>query len=145
VEHRDRIRESSPDSANADLDAETRERVERVARAGGVAVDGRLRELEGEWDIERVLMANAATLALSGVAAAAATGDRRLLAVPGVVLAFLLQHAIQGWCPPVPAFRKLGVRTQQEIDAERTALKALRGDFAGVDGDAARALATARA
>lgn len=55
--------------------------------------------------------------------------DRRWLALPVGVAAFLLQHAVQGWCPPVPVFRRLGVRTAGEIDQERYALKALRGDF----------------
>jgi hypothetical protein len=45
------------------------------------------------------------------------------------VLPFLFQHAVQGWCPPVPLFRRLGVRTRKEIDAEKYALKAVRGDF----------------
>ncbi len=37
--------------------------------------------------------------------------------------------AVQEWCPPVPVFRRLGVRTCQEIDEEKYALKILRGDF----------------
>lgn len=45
------------------------------------------------------------------------------------VLGFLFQHAVQGWCPPVSLLRRLGFRTSSEIDAERYALKALRGDF----------------
>ena len=49
--------------------------------------------------------------------------------LPVAVAAFLLQHAIQGWCPPVPVFRRLGIRAAAEIDAERYALKVLRGDF----------------
>lgn len=40
-----------------------------------------------------------------------------------------LQHAVQGWCPPVPVFRRLGIRTAREIDLERYGLKAIRGDF----------------
>ena len=32
-------------------------------------------------------------------------------------------------CPPVPLFRRIGIRTQSEIELERYALKALRGDF----------------
>src|SRR5213592_3015395 len=55
--------------------------------------------------------------------------DRRFLALPIAVTAFLLQHAVQGWCPPVPFFRKRGVRTMREIGEERFALKTLRGDF----------------
>jgi hypothetical protein len=53
-----------------------------------------------------------------------------------IVASFLLQHAVQGWCPPVSIFRRLGVRTMREMDEERYALKALRGDFAGVPRDA---------
>lgn len=88
----------------------------------------RLDELDREWDIERALEANAATLALSGVVLGAAV-DRRFLILPAAVTAFLLQHALQGWCPPVPVFRRLGVRTATEINCERYALKYLRGDF----------------
>jgi hypothetical protein len=51
-----------------------------------------------------------------------------------VVLTFLFQHAVQGWCPPLPVLRRLGVRTRKEIDRERYALKALRGDFADTAG-----------
>lgn len=58
--------------------------------------------------------------------------DRRFALVPLVVGGFLLQHALQGWCPPLPIFRRYGVRTQTEIDYERYALKAVRGDFRGV-------------
>ncbi|MBF0333545.1 MAG: DUF2892 domain-containing protein [Alphaproteobacteria bacterium] len=89
---------------------------------------GRLRELDQEWDIERALEANAATLALMGVALGA-TVDRRWLALPAMVTAFLLQHALQGWCPPLPVLRRLGFRTAREIESERMALKLLRGDF----------------
>jgi hypothetical protein len=39
---------------------------------------------------------------------------------------------LQGWCPPLPILRSLGVRTADEINEERYALKALRGDFADV-------------
>lgn len=53
--------------------------------------------------------------------------------IPG----FLLQHAIEGWCPPIEVFGRLGSRSRNEIDAERTAIKALRGHFAGLDDGAA--------
>jgi hypothetical protein len=78
-----------------------------------------------------VLEANASALALAGVLLGA-TVSRRWLLLAGVVPAFLLQHALQGWCPPLEAIRRLGVRTRGEIDVERAALRALRGDFAGL-------------
>ena len=40
-----------------------------------------------------------------------------------------MQHALQGWCPTVPEFRRIGVRTAKEINREKYALKAMRGDF----------------
>lgn len=91
-------------------------------------IDQRLIELDREWDIERTIEANAATLAFAGVALGA-TVDRRWLALPAMVTAFLFQHAVQGWCPPVPILRRMGFRTADEINRERYALKALRGDF----------------
>lgn len=91
-------------------------------------IAGRLRELDREWDIERAIEANAAVIGFTGIALAAAH-NRRWLALPALVTSFLFQHAIQGWCPPVPILRRLGFRTSYEIEDERRALMALRGDF----------------
>jgi hypothetical protein len=116
----------------------TEENIARYARRGREAIAERLRELDHEWDIERTLEANAASMALLGLALGTFV-DRRLYAFSALVAGFLLQHAVQGWCPPVPLFRRLGFRTQTEIEEERYALKALRGDFRDVhppaDGD----------
>ena len=73
------------------------------------------------------------------------TVSRKFFLVPFAVQSFFLQHALQGWCPPIPLLRRLGVRTQAEIDAEKYALKALRGDFRNLRGmqNAGQALATA--
>jgi len=91
----------------------------------------RLAALDQEWDIERAIEANASVLAFVGTALAS-RGDRRWLVLPALVTIFLFQHAIQGWCPPVPVLRRLGFRTSYEIEQERQALKALRGDFQNV-------------
>lgn len=91
-------------------------------------IDRRLAELDREWDVERWLQLNSAALSLVGLGLAA-TRSRRWLALPCLVQGFFLQHAIQGWCPPLPFFRRIGIRTPVEIDAERHALEALRGDY----------------
>ncbi|HEX6006061.1 MAG TPA: hypothetical protein VFZ14_18870 [Burkholderiales bacterium] len=88
--------------------------------------------LDREWDIERTLEANASSLALVGLGLGAFV-NRRYFALPAVIAGFLLEHALQGWCPPVPLLRRLGFRTQSEIDEERYALKALRGDFRDIE------------
>ena len=58
------------------------------------------------------------------------------VALTAAVPAFLLQHAIQGWCPPLPVFRRLGVRTADEINRERVALQNWKADR--VTGDAVK-------
>jgi hypothetical protein len=143
-----RVPQHTADHVNQEIREQTRRDVERVAAQGPAAVDRRLRELDEEWDIERTLEANAATLTAVG-AGLALLADRRFALIPLVVGSFLLQHAVQGWCPPLPVFRRMGVRTQTEIEEEKAALKALRGDFRDVAGDtprqqAADALAAAR-
>ena len=109
----------------------TEQKIVQVVAAGPAAIERRLKELDREWDIERTLEANAASASLLGLALGA-TVDRKFFLFPAAVAGFLLQHAIQGWCPPVPVFRRLGFRTQTEIEEERYALRAFRGDFRDV-------------
>ena len=125
----DRVRAHSPQSANDAIDREIRDCIRQYANRPHAEISARIEQLDREWDIERVLEMNASTLAFAGLALAL-TRDKRWLFVPGIVLPFLFQHAVQGWCPPIPILRKLlGVRTKGEIDREKYALKALRGDF----------------
>jgi hypothetical protein len=131
----DRVREHTAESVVAEVDREAWACVRSFANADRETLTRHIDQLDREWDIERYLQTNASILALTGVVLGAAV-DRRFLAVPGAVLSFFLQHALQGWCPPIPVFRRMGVRTRQEINRERYALKALRGDFDGVDEDA---------
>jgi hypothetical protein len=116
-------------SFNADIEERLRYYAERIDQ-----IEARLKELDHEWDIERAIQANASTLALVGLGLGIV--DRRFNVLPIVVAGFLLQHALQGWCPPVPILRRLGFRTTREINMERYGLKALRGDLADLAHDA---------
>lgn len=127
----DRVRDSTAPEVLDRIDEATARRIDDCAAQGRAAIDDRLRELDGESDVERLLEINASILALAGLSLGV-LADRRWLALPGVVLPFLLQHGVQGWCPPLPVMRRLGIRTRAEIDAERVALKILRGDFEGL-------------
>jgi hypothetical protein len=127
---RDRVPAHTAESVNERIDRDMRRRVAALAaRPQGIAQ--RLEELDAEWDIERAIEANAATLALAGTILGYFAHPAWLI-LPALVTIFLLQHALQGWCPPVPVLRRFGFRTVYEIDHERYALKALRGDFAAV-------------
>ena len=129
-----RVEQSTAQEINARIERETALSVERIASGGPAAIEVRLAELDREWDIERMLEANAAALILVSLGLGFSV-DRRWFTLPVVVAAFLLQHALQGWCPPMPLFRKLGVRTVREINLERTALCFLRGDYSQATGD----------
>ena len=123
-----RVPAHTPPIVNGRISARTLHDVTRFIGADPVFIDERIRELEHEWDVERTLEANAAVVALAGIVLGV-TVDRRFLAVPAAVAGFLLQHALQGWCPPLPVLRRLGVRTSAEIHQEIIALRILRGDF----------------
>lgn len=127
----DRVRRRTSPRVNAGIDEKILNNIRRYGLQPAEVITRRIDELEREWDIERVLQGNASSLALFGGAMAAAV-NRRWLWLSGGVLGFLLLHSIQGWCPPLPMLRRLGVRTRGEIDREKFALRLLRGDFSSV-------------
>ena len=122
----DRIREHTRESVNKKIDRQT---LGAVADSIGSTdeIVSRLKELDREWHVDRALMLNFA--AIGGVTAAMAM---RSLARRGrfggwgvffwVQVGFLAYHAIRGWCPPLPVFRRLGFRSANEIGAEREVL-----------------------
>lgn len=139
----DRVPAHTDPSVNRRIQARAERRIVELShRLDRIGL--RLEQLDQEWDTERTLEANAALLAFTGTMLAA-TLDRRWLALPALVTAFLFQHAVQGWCPPLPVIRRLGFRTPREIEQERHALKALRGDYEGVRQASDRATAAIRA
>jgi hypothetical protein len=88
----------------------------------------RIDELDREWDIERRLETNA-SVAVVATTVLGLTVSKKWFFLTAAVGAFLFEHAVGGWCPPVPILRRLGARTRKEIDREKFALKALCGDF----------------
>jgi hypothetical protein len=129
----DRVARHTDESVQRRIELAMRRRVNDLA-GDEQALRRRLGELDREWDIERKLETNASLLALVGVVLGLGV-NRWFLLLPLTVTAFLFQHAVQGWCPPLPIFRRLGTRTQREIGQERYALKAIRGDFQGLGDD----------
>jgi hypothetical protein len=113
---------------NHRIQARTLHDVARFYGCDESLIDARIAQLKREWDVERTLEANAGSIALIGILLGAFV-DRRFLMLPAAVAGFLLQHALSGWCPPLPALRRLGIRTSAEIHEEIIALRILRGDY----------------
>jgi hypothetical protein len=124
-----RMEASTPEEVNRQIRRDLKARVLYFARRPE-EIDRRLDELDREWDIDRLLQANAGIFSLVGLTFGVLRSRWYLL--PAAAAAFLVQHAVQGWCPPASLLRRLGVRTAREIHHERYALKALRGDFDSV-------------
>jgi hypothetical protein len=124
----DRVRAHSNEFLNDRIDAQTQQCLEGLAHGDREAIGRHIDALDREWDVERYLQANAGAVSLGGVLLGALVSPR-FLVLPAAVFSFFFQHAVQGWCPPLPIFRRMGVRTRREINQERYALKALRGDF----------------
>jgi len=122
----DRVRNSTSPEVNQLIDDKINQKIDFYTTQPREKVENRITELEKEWDVERVLEVNASTLALTGLLLGA-TVNKKWFALPAVVLPFLLQHGLQGWCPPLPILRRLGVRTRDEIDREKYALKQIIG------------------
>ncbi|MDF1586537.1 hypothetical protein [Marinimicrococcus flavescens] len=143
-----RVADNTPEHVNAWIRCCTEQSVHHLAENPDL-ISMRLRQLDREWNVERALEANAASFALFGLVLG--LRKRGWLGLPIGVAGFLLQHAVEGWCPPLSVLRRLGFRTSREIEEERGALKALRGDFAVLPADAPaaerarRALEAARA
>jgi hypothetical protein len=128
MQTKDRVRAHTARKTNRLIEREIQRRLVYAASENSRAVSRRIAELDEAWDIERWLQANASVLAITGVVLGL-TVNKKFLALPCIVLPLLFQHAVQGWCLPIPLLRRFGVRTRRELDAEKFALKAIRGDF----------------
>ncbi|HSK68377.1 MAG TPA: DUF2892 domain-containing protein [Candidatus Limnocylindria bacterium] len=118
-----RVEMNTDPKVNEEIREKTRENIRKYEDAGPDAIRARLEELEHEWDTERVLEANASALVVIGSALGFFVSPFWMI-LPFIVGVFLFQHALQGWCPPLPLIRALGVRTNREIRTEREALQA---------------------
>jgi hypothetical protein len=139
----DRVPAHTSDEVNRKIEAQIAENV-RQCGTEPLQISARLSELAKEWDIERAIEANASALAFVGVMLGYFAHPYWLI-LPALVMGFLFQHAIQGWCPPIPVLRRLGFRTAHEIEIERNALKAIRGDYDSVSQSPNRAAAALQA
>jgi hypothetical protein len=123
----DRIRQSTALYIQERIDADLIARVGEYAESTPEQLSRRLLELEREWSIERVLTLQSSATALTGILLGSVR--RRWLLLSLATSAFLMQHALHGWCPPLSLHRRLGVRSQREIDLEIHMLKLVRGDY----------------
>ena len=126
----DRIRRATAPALNQQIDRQTDANILHYANALPEVIDERIEELDREWDIERMLAVNGASVALAGLLLGT-TVNKKWLILPGIVLPLLLNFSLRGWAPSLPVLRHLGMRSRNEIDRERTALLSSKQKSAG--------------
>ena len=94
---------------------------------GPAAIDERLAQLDHEWTTGRATKAAAAVVIVVGLALSLLNPWWLVLPVAGG--AMLLQYLFGRRSVSGAFFHSLGLRTGAEIEQEKVALKALRGDF----------------
>lgn len=123
----DRARRHTARSVLRRIDEDTLDHLMEVGQKPEAA-SRRLEALDREWDVDRSIEAEAATMGLIGLALGTLVRPA-LLALPATVGAAVFLFGTTGLYPLLPVFRRLGIRTAREIERERYAVKALRGDF----------------
>jgi len=123
----ERARLNTDDQIDSELHRQTERRIAFYAMHPEL-IESRLRELDEEWDIERLIETEAPMVTLFGLLMGAVFG-RKWLILPLLAQSMVLMHAVQGYYPLLSLFRRMGFRSETEIAAERYALKAIRGDF----------------
>jgi hypothetical protein len=118
----DRVRNRTADKVNQKIDKCTEKNIERYSNQGRDVVRNRIEKLNEELDVEQALQLTSAANVLVGIGLGL-TVNKKWLLLSAISSEFLIQHSLQGWCPPLPVFRRLGVRTRLEINEEIEALK----------------------
>jgi hypothetical protein len=107
---------------------ETEETISKVVHAGPAAIEQRLTALSREWTTGRLVKVTTAIGLLVGLALAGFV-NIWWLALPVAMGLLLIQYAFSRVSLLSYLYRSLGFRSSLEIEHERLALKALRGDF----------------
>ena len=123
-----RVRPIRSSAGTSSVRVDTERRVAGLMLAGRQAISQRLRELDDEWNLSRAVAAHAGVVSLLGLLLGSSVHPRfRWLTIAASAL--LLENALVGRAPTRKLFERMGLRATREIQIERQALKALRGDF----------------
>lgn len=119
------------------IDERVKEDIRKYADQGREAIDKRINELDHSWDMERTMQLNTAILVLGGILLYKNNKKWAILSI--FATAILAQQALMGNCGVFKFLNVFGVRSRKEIDKEKFALKALRGDFDNIRNDIEKA------
>jgi hypothetical protein len=121
----ERVEANSSRQINQKIQNSIKANLEKYSRAGYLAIQRRLHKLDREWTTERAIEVEAPLMIAFGSGLTYFFG-RKFLALPIFSASMLLLHGIKGWYPLLPLFRRMGLRSQNEILQERRGLLELK-------------------
>ncbi|MFO8053671.1 MAG: hypothetical protein R6U19_00720 [Bacteroidales bacterium] len=124
----DRIRQNTIEMVNQRIDQSINNNIRYYGSQTKEIISKRIKELDMLWDIDRIVQAGATGTSFTTLLMGA-IGSKNWWFLTATSLSFLGIYSVHGWAPSVCVLRSLGIRTRQEIEREKYALKALRGDF----------------
>ncbi|MFW6224259.1 MAG: hypothetical protein ACOC4R_01230 [Bacteroidota bacterium] len=128
TDYMDMIRENTGEEINRRIDRYIEDNIRYYATQAEDIITGRINTLEKEWDVQKLVQAIDSGIGLGSILLGV-LGSKKWWFVTTLAAASSGMSAVKGWSPCTMALRRMGFRTRQEIDREKYALKALRGDF----------------
>lgn len=128
TDNMDLVRENTNPEINRRIDRFTEDNIRYYATQPERVITRRIDKLEKEWDVQKMVQAVDSGVALGSIFLGV-LGSKKWWFITTLAAASSGAHAVKGWSPCTVMFRRMGFRTRQEIDREKYALKALRGDF----------------
>ncbi|HKP96046.1 MAG TPA: hypothetical protein VJ385_09845 [Fibrobacteria bacterium] len=115
-----------------DSESRTWDNVRYYGTLGKEGLTERIRSLDEEWDAEKSIVVALSGAGLFGMVMGLA-GSRFWRVLAWISLPLLFLAGQEKWRPSEGILKALGLRSRREIYEEKSALKALRGDFRQVD------------
>lgn len=119
-------------SENGNPEARTWDNIRFYGSLGKAGLSERIKTLDAEWDAEKFIATALSGASLFGMVMGL-FGSRLWRVLTWTSLPLLFLHGQGKWKPSDPLIRSLGLRPRREIHQEKYALKAMRGDFRGVE------------
>jgi hypothetical protein len=115
-----------------DSESKTWDNVRFYGSLGKEGLTERIGALEEEWDMEKFVTVTLAGMGIFGLVMGL-IGSRVWRVLSWISMPLLFLYGQDKWRPSDGILKSLGLRSRKEIDEEKYALKALRGDFQKVD------------
>jgi len=122
----------SETSESIDSESRTWDNVRFYGSLGKEGLTERIRSLDDEWDAEKFVLVALSGTSIFGMVMGL-VGSRLWRVLTWASLPLLILAGQEKWRPSEGILKTLGLRSRREIYEEKSALKALRGDFKQVD------------